>query len=149
MTTITDERIIEMAQQCGACILHPAVAIQFARALLSEAADVAAVREPVDGQWYWVLKEDMDREWKWYPAQRERNHWNSTKFSGIPLHEVKVGAPISQPSVGMPVADAVGDVPGSRRIPCCCEPGSSCYQRPDGTIACEPSAAPSSNTEKK
>lgn len=58
-----------------------------------------AASEPVDGGWYWVQKEDIDRIWKWYPAQLQRSHWNSAQFSGIPLFEVKVGAAISSPSV--------------------------------------------------
>lgn len=47
--------------------------------------------EPLDGAWHWVRFESLDGLTDWTPAQRQRNHWNSVSFSGIPLAEVTVG----------------------------------------------------------
>jgi hypothetical protein len=48
----------------------------------------------VDGGWHLVLYEFLDGGRQWVPAQKQRNHWNSVRFSGIPDHEVQVGPAI-------------------------------------------------------
>lgn len=48
-----------------------------------------------DGDWHWVRRTDLrDEDSQWVPAQRERGHWNSSAWRGIPMYQVEIGARI-------------------------------------------------------
>lgn len=57
-----------------------------------------AGQEPVEGGWHWVRFESLNGLTDWTPAQRQRNHWNSVSFSGIPSSEVTVGPALTHPT---------------------------------------------------
>lgn len=82
-------------------------------ALPAQAVGTVATTEAADGAWHWVIYETLEGERKWVPAQRVRNHWNSTGFSGIPLSEVSVGPVITLAARAQDVAptDAQDDEP--------------------------------------
>ncbi|MFN9473246.1 hypothetical protein [Acidovorax sp.] len=45
-----------------------------------------------DGDWHWVRRTGTSEEMsRWVPAQRERGHWNSATWSGVPMSEIEVG----------------------------------------------------------
>ncbi len=56
-----------------------------------------------DGDWHWVRRTDLpDAVSRWVPAQRERGHWNSAGWSGIPMNQIEVGQKLERG--GTPVA---------------------------------------------
>ncbi|UIF90937.1 hypothetical protein [Cupriavidus sp. UYPR2.512] len=72
--------------------------------------------EPADGSWYWVLYECWGDDAKWVPAQRQRNHWNSAEFRGIPLHQVKVGPELTYAEPAIAPPESRYDEDGLRRL---------------------------------
>lgn len=75
---------------------------EYGRRIAPQAVATVAPTEVADGAWHWVIYETLAGERNWAPAQRKRNHWNSTNFSGIPLCEVTVGPAIT---LAAPVQD--------------------------------------------
>lgn len=60
---------------------------------------IAASRahEAAEGSWYWIRRLGFEGLTPWAPAIRERNHWNSAGFSGIPHTHVLLGPVLCAP----------------------------------------------------